>query len=327
IDFNRTDLSLALAYLSTKAGELSGAGHPVDVVLIDPEATLGKAPVTLKMNQAPWRDALRYTCDLAGAEWGWDNRVAVVGAPGAVKRLALQRSKIQSGPGNDLNLKRLNSARIAKIEFKDTPLSDIAEYLSAVGQSREQNGGVGLPFNVIIKENSAKPVGNRRVTLTLHEASLFDVLHYVTGLADCRFRVDARAVVIGESADLAKTPGGPARPAGPLFDRMMAKQLESIEIPAGATISEFVQVMQTLGGINTLSLVPEAVASSNLRLQGVTAWELLRYFNEVSGTAFRLDPNALVIAPDPSVKVLPRPPADLAPPAVGVAPNGLKFDP
>lgn len=72
-------------------------------------------------------------------------------------------------------------------------------------------------------------------------------------------------------------------------------------------------------------MTQDAVASSDLAMHQVTVLELLRYFNEVSGTAYRLDANAFVITDDPAVTTKPKPPETPRP--AGASGDGLGFDP
>jgi hypothetical protein len=322
VDFQAVDLETGLAFLAAKA---ESAG-PVNFVVIDPDGKLRGASITLKLSRVPWTEALRYVASLAGAELLPEAHAIVLGEKQAVEALRLQRSKISAGPGSEGTAALLAASVVERVVFDDATLGEVADFLRQLDHARVMASPVPVnPLNVIIKENAAKPVATRRIRLDLRRVPLAEVLHYATGLAGCRFRTDARAVVIGESADLARPPGGPANAAGPIFAQLAAKRLETIEIPAGATTAEFVEVMRTLGGVNTIAMAPDAVAASRLALHQVTALELLRYFNEISGTAYRLDPNVLVIAEDPAVKVRPKPPVDGG--AVKPGAGGLGFDP
>ncbi len=328
VDFRQTDARQALAFLVAKASEKTG--QTLSTLVVDPEGVLTKSDVTLSLKKVPWSEAMRYTSQLAGVTWRKEGNVIVVGPAEAVQRLKLQRGKIVTGPGSEANQARLAALKIGHVAFTDASLLEVADYLRQMGQELlAQNPAAGqLPFNVLIKENVAEPVATRRVTLDLKEISVAELLHYATGLADCRFRIDARAVVIGETEDLARPPGGPVRPTGPIFAQLAAKKIDAIDIPAGTGVEEFLEAVRTLGGVNGITLTKDAVAASRLAMEEVTALELVRYFNEASGTAFRLDPNAFVITDDPAVPKKPQPPEALVPnsPGTGDA-SGLGFDP
>ncbi|MCB1230434.1 MAG: hypothetical protein KDN19_09220 [Verrucomicrobiae bacterium] len=326
VNFQRTELRQALEFLAAKAKERTN--QALNVVLIDPNHDLESKPVTLSLSRVPWSEAMRYTCELTGTTWQKEGNVIAVGAPAAVKTLQRQRTKIATGPGSENNQRRLDQMKISHVAFKESSLEEVADYLRLMGRELTSKDPNALPFNVMIKENIAKPVATRKVSVDLAEIPMSELLHYVTGLVNCRYRIDARAVVIGESEDLARPPGGPVNPRGPIFAQLAAKRIQAIDIPAGTTVGEFLEAVRTLGGVNGISLTDDAVASSRLAMQDVTVLELIRYFNEASGTAFRLDRNAFVIADDPAVPKKPRPPESLTTslPKGGDA-SGLGFDP
>ena len=322
VEFQKLDLATALNFLAAKGGE-----PPVNVVLIDPEAKHAATAISLKLSSVPWPVAMKYTCDLAGLEWRWDRGVALVGTKAAVGELPLMRSKILISPGGEAMDALLRKSTIVGIEFRNDSLGDVAAVFRDMGR-RILAEHPNTPLNVLIKENAANPVATRAVSVKLHGATMAEILHLTTGLAGCRFRIDPAAIVIGEAADVARQPKVPAKLAGPIATQLAGKRFESIEVPVGTKASEFVELMRTLAGVNTIALAPDAVSASGISFQKVTALDLLRYYNEVSGTAFRLDPSAVVIYPDPDVKT---------PPKVPVAPSGatgpeaakkpLKFDP
>lgn len=328
IDFQQTDLDLAVSFLIAKAEEQSG--QKLSGLRLDQENALKDAAITLKLNRVPWAEAMRYTCELAGATWKKEGNVIVYGPAADLQRMKLQRGKIQTGPGSERNEARLAAMKLNSVAFSNSSLEEVAEYLRLMGNEllAKQPGGRDQTFNVLIKENVANPVATRAVSLNLEDISFSELLHYATGMVGCRYRVDARAVVIGEAEDLARPPGGPLRPSGPIFNQLAATQINAIDIPAGTSVREFLEAVQTLGGVNGITLTEDAVAASRLAMENVTALELVRYFNEASGTAFRLDANAFVITDDPAVPKKPKPPEALTTgPASGGTPNGLGFDP
>lgn len=321
--FDRTEFGAAVEYLAAKASEVRKA--PLNVVMVDRDQTLRKQAVTLKLARVPWAEAMRYTCELAGATWRVEGEAILVGTKTDLDKLALERTRILTGPGSEANQARLGALRLERVAFTGATLAEVVDFLRL--WAREKTGGnQGPPLNLLIKENVEKAVATRKIDLDLRGGvSLAELLHYATGLAECRYRVDARAVIIGEAEDLARPPGGPARPAGPIFEQLAAKRIAAIDIPAGTGIAEFLEAVRTLGGVNGIAMTREAVASSHLAMYQVSALELLRYYNEVSGTAYRLDANAFVIADDPAVTTKPKPPE--APRPVGGNDNGLGFDP
>lgn len=311
IEFEKTELTMALEFLSAKLKESHPDRPEVNFVLVDPDGTLAGKTVSFKLRRVPWETALRYTCESVDAVFRVEPSAIVVGEREAVERLGLQRRKILRGPGSAANEARLKSFMVESVAFDSATLEEVAEYLRLLVQGRMADEGAQAktaPLNLFIKENVTTPVGGRKINLSLRKIPLSELIHYATGQVDCRFRIDARAVVIGESEDLARPPGGPPRPSGAIFNQLASKRLDTIDIPAGSSVDEFLDLVRTLGGVNGIAMTQEAAASSRLALHGVSTLELIRYFNEVSGTAFRLDSSAYLIVDDPAVPVKPKPP-------------------
>lgn len=244
--FDQTDFGTAVEYLAAKATE--ERKRPLNVVVVDFEQTLEKKPVTLKLARVPWSEAMRYTCELAGAAWRIDGETILVGTEADLDKLALERTRILTGPGSEANVARLAAMTVERVAFTGTTLAEVVDFLRIWAREKTGKGG-GAPLNLLIKENGEQAVATRKIDLELRAGvSLAELLHYATGLAECRYRVDARAVIIGEAEDLARPPGGPARPSGPVFQQLAAKRIATIDIPAGTRVGEFLEVLQTLWG-------------------------------------------------------------------------------
>ncbi|MCB1062974.1 MAG: hypothetical protein KDN20_08650 [Verrucomicrobiae bacterium] len=331
MELKQTDLATALEFLAAKAEEAAPSAPPANFLLIDSEGTHAKREITMKLKGVPWATALKYVCELAQVTARGDGAVILIGTKEEVDRMILQRQKIQTGVASEAAQSRLASMVVESVAFDQASLEDVAEYVRLTAQAylqKESRGGAAGTLNVLIKENPKEAIAPRRVSMNLKSISMSELLHCATGLANCRFRIDARAVVIGEAADLARPPGGPRKPSGAIFNQLAAKTIDSIDIPAGSQVPEFLEVVRSLGGVNGINMSKDAVAASRLAMHQVTVLELLRYYNEISGTAYRLDPNAFIISDDPDVPVKPKPPVALQPrtPA-GTGPAGLGFDP
>jgi hypothetical protein len=308
VDFAGVPLRDALHFLWVKTREIKAADRDVvNIVLVDPDGTLGRANVTLKLNQVPWTEILRYTASLAGAETLKDGESILVGEKKTIEKMKLQRTKIVTNPGGEGLARQLAATMVIGAEFKGAPIEEVADFVRDLG-AHIADSGERLPINILIKENGAKPVGSRTIDLALAGTNLHELLHLATGLAGCRFRIDARAIVIGESEDLARAPAAPLKPAGPIYGQLTERQIKAIDLPPGTSSLEMAEAMREFSGVNCLSLLPEAVTASRVPLRQVSVLEWLRYFNEASGTGYRLDPNAVVIVSDPAVKDLPKPP-------------------
>lgn len=327
VDFAQVPLRDALHFLWEKMKKAKG-GEAQNIVLVDPDGKLGKATVTLKLNRVPWAEVLRYTTSLAGAETLQDGPSILVGEKKTIETMKLLRTKIATNPGGEANAKLLTATSVLGAEFKDAPIEEVADFVRDVG-SKISASGEYLPINVFIKENAAKPVGNRPVNLTVGVITLHELLHLATGLAGCRFRIDARAIVIGEAEDLARMPAAPLRPAGPIYAQLVDRQIKSIDLPPGTSSLVMAEAMREFGGVNCLSLATEAVTASRVPLRQVSVLEWLSYFNEASATGYRLDPSAVAIVADPGVKNPPK--APVATPATpsdeSIKKPPLRFDP
>lgn len=311
IEFVDTEFAQALEFFAAKAEEANPDLPPVNFVVIDPEGEIADRAVNLKLRGVPWGTALKYTCDLAGAVIRPERNAILVGKKEAVEKMTLERTKILRGPGSAATEARLASVVFEEVVFDESSLEEVANFLRLMVLAQQEKEGATnpIPLNVLIKENAREPIGSRKISLRLRKIPLGELVHYATGLGECRFRVDARAIAIGEAEDLARPPGGPRRPSGAIFDQLAAKRIDSIDVPAGSTVSEFLEMVRALGGGNGIAMTEDAVTASRLALHGVTTLELIRYFNEISGTAFRLDPNAFLIVDDPAVTEKPRPPS------------------
>jgi hypothetical protein len=87
---------------------------------------------------------------------------------------------------------KLNSIIFPKIDFRDATVREAIEFLAAKSKSLDPEGqGV----NIVLKFDDAE-FGKTRITLTLNNVPLIEVIKYVTNLANLKYKIEPFAVSI-----------------------------------------------------------------------------------------------------------------------------------
>jgi len=336
VEFNQTGFGPALEYFRARGNEaLAKKGHAINLVLIDPDGEIAKKQITLSLNDVPWATALKYACDLAGVHMEADFGTLVIGRKADVSRLRLSRTKNRHSEGSAPLVHRIGAIPMRDLEFHGAHLSEIVTFLRAKTQPTANNPRA-TPINFIIKENAAKEVANRPVSLTLAKAPLAEVLHFATGLAGCRYRVDANAIVIGDEADLQHIPRPRIRDRGAIYQSLLKTPVASVDIAKGTPLSDLIGLIQQYSrnpqtlpnGINLIDSTGEKLTTwSPLKLQNVRLLDLVRYVNELTGTTIQVEAHALTFQKDPHVKSRPGDSLPSLETTTRSSSGGLKFDP
>ncbi len=239
---------------------------------------------------------------------------------------------------------KLNAIILPKIDFRDATLPEALEFVAArAGALDSAKEGV----NIILKRPVAKasapaapaatappaipgleapgaapaPPGpattGPKVTLTLNNIPLGEVLKYLTNLTDSRLRIDPHAVVVIPPVDGKKLEERP-RPEVPIADGVnmdqIVKPLQQTKIPLvelrDATVTQAFdyftqQAKALLPGGKTINIVlknPEAKDRLvTFKARQLPLIDALRYTAELADLEIAIEPFAIVVS-DPKAK-------------------------
>lgn len=289
VSFADAELEEVLDFLSSKAGEL--LKRPVNFILVG-ESTRSKT-LTLKMNNVPLATLLKYACELTGNEAKAVTDGILVGPKTDVMRAQSDWNEARVVKGRGSAFSQLALIRIPSLELKDTPVSDIIEFL----QISQQGKGQLHRSNFILINNPQAPVKDLTVSLKLKNASLFSVIRFVSAAAghEVGFRIDQGAVVFGHPDDLktAPKPNISASPSG--YTWLRSKLISDVEVK-DATLDESLQLIRHHAGAN-LNIVNNSKKSNgmvSLTLKRTSLASLLAYVCEQTNTNFKLEKRAIV---------------------------------
>ncbi len=108
-------------------------------------------------------------------------------------------------PRKDKIVNKLDSIVLKRIEFDETPLKNVIEYLIAQSRAEDPSGdGVNilLKFDPEKMKDSAKAL---TVSMNLRNVTLKQAIKFLTQVTDLRYKIEADCVLIGTVADF---PGG-----------------------------------------------------------------------------------------------------------------------
>ncbi len=306
IQLEDTDLKSALEFLSAKAAELNAS--PSNFVIYDPLGQLAAAnpKITLSLRDTPLSTVVKYACELSKTSYLIDSHVVLIGQKTDLAGLQNLRRARPTPPANHPILKSLQTIRVPSLSFDDTPLSETLEFLRQVSSG---SSTASAPLNLVIRPGAGagNDPGTRKITLNLNNVSLMTALQYVTELGGCAMRFDQRAIVVASPGNI-QSPKPVMQAKNPHFDVVLRSRIENTEIE-DASISEVLEVISYYckdpkiapDGPNFI-LLTRSEQSVSLALSNIRGIDLLRYFNEQTGTNFRVEADAIVIFDRPTPK-------------------------
>jgi hypothetical protein len=325
IQFADTPLAEAAAFLSRASRDLTPDKSPINIV-VRGHAEKG---VSLKVENMPAADAIRYTAEGAGFNVTWSGEIAVFSAekPASLPSVTFDKA------GRGL-FQRAAKVVLPKIDFQDATTREAVEFLNAKARELAPDGP---RINIILNSpNPARPappvkpaateeiqiaglepapaqkpaqpeaegeLGERRLTVTLSNVSLTEAVRTIALAAGASVRWDTFAAVIGPI-------GSEQRPAVvnavAVKGQVIQEKLSGIVMPKvefrDATLRECTEFMsrkiKTLDaegkGFNLLAGGALADERISIKLEQTPALEALRYMAELSGTELRIEHAALI---------------------------------
>jgi len=201
----RSKLILAKGYL--ELGDYDRAERAYNQVLaVDPYNTAARRGLEkVERHRMDYFDTARDHARakaLSEVAAGWESPVpSILTDPGGLSGLP----EVELG-GSPRIEGKLNNIRIPQIEFVETPLRDVVEFLSQKAQELDTEAASPADRGVnILIDNSASIAsdnpGERPVTVRLQDVPLAAALKYVTQQAGMKYRVDSFAVTIVPLSD------------------------------------------------------------------------------------------------------------------------------
>lgn len=143
------------------------------------------------MNLSLAAEKIKLRDERTGAEYG---PVEVVnGAKLTIGDKTLVVATVTPTPAQELLERKLKAMTISALSFEQAPLQDVAAYLR--GKSREiDREKKGL--NLLVVEPAGSDASRLRLSLELHNVSLYDALRYICEAGELGLRIDDNAVVI-----------------------------------------------------------------------------------------------------------------------------------
>lgn len=194
LNFREATLAESIDFLRAKSRELTPDHAGVNFVNQSGPAG-GQAKITLDLTNVPLFEAARYVASLAGVELTTTPDALLFGG---------EPPKPPAAPAApSAALARAQRIVIAKLEFNQANVEESLEYLrqKALALDAEKKG-----VNIVLKPGKA--TADVRLTLSLTNVPLSEVLRYVASLAGLELRAEPEALVLAEPAV-----SGPASPA------------------------------------------------------------------------------------------------------------------
>ncbi len=320
VDFQDAPLREALEFLAAKSKKLDENGEGANIVIRNADK-IGDVRITLTLNNVPFVQVLRYIAEMANCEVVREEFAFVVGpkqAGNAPVPIALA-APAAAKPA-DAVLKKADAIVFPRIDFRDTTLAESVEFLTVKSRKLDAEGkGV----NIVLK-NTDK-IGDARITLSLSNVPIAEVLRYVAALADCEIVLEESAFVLrpmvimpeqeGKAHALNANQENPARGAAVLIEPASAawKKAGKIIFPKidfrETTLSEAVdflrQKSKTLDpegtGMNLILNNPSAageVPRLTITLTNSPLSEVLREIAARAGCQIVADGYAITLRPE-----------------------------
>jgi len=106
-------------------------------------------------------------------------------------------SILSSAPATSMLQSKLQRIVFPKIDFRDATVREAFDFLSAKAKSLDPDGqGVNIVLKLGDEHQAGAPAGGTRITLTLNNVPLIEVIKYITNLANLKYRIEPFAVSI-----------------------------------------------------------------------------------------------------------------------------------
>jgi len=313
IDFRDSSLREAVEFLVAKSKALDPEQKGVNVVLTD-EGKASDVKITLSLANVPLSEVLRYVAALAGLDLREDEFAIFIGQA--------QATGAKPAAAADAGDKADTRWIFPKLDFRDSTLREAVDFLVLKSKTLDASG---TGANIVIRNGEKIP--DVRITLTLADVPLSEVLRYVAALANCDVKWDKFAFVIeprqtgkiavpnedqGKSAPAVRPGVSPARQKGAAAEKIgVIKKAGAIIFPKidlhDATLSETVEFLRVKSkeldpdkqGVN-LVLVPQpggADPKITLSLANIPLAEAIMYVVDLAGFECTADEHAITIRP------------------------------
>ena len=207
IDFRDATLAESVKFLTVKSRKLDAEGKGVNIVLKHTDK-IGEARITLDLSNVPIAEVLRYVavladCELVREESAFVLRPMVImpdqegkaHAPIANQENAARGAAVVVEPASAA-WKTAGKVIFPKIDFRDATLSEAVDFLREKSKALDPEGnGVNLILN-----NPAAGGEVPRLTITLTNSPLSEVLCEIAALAGCRIVADGYAITLRPAA-------------------------------------------------------------------------------------------------------------------------------
>ncbi len=303
IEFQRTPLSDAVAFLQAKCQQIDPGRNRINIV-VDPKVKPGE--ISLRLTDVPLGVALAQAARLVGAELRLEQAAvlivpAVAGQDAADAELTPEEAKALAAQEQKLKI------RVPSLEFHDTPLKHAVAFLRqrSAELSPDKKG-----VNIVI---DASVDAEAKITLRLSNAPLAEALRYVALLAGGELQRQPHTLVIRKKPDEAAV-GEKLKPApdpAAEGDEATAKLLKSMVVPAVDFQNvAFIDAIQFLS-IKSGELDPAgkgvnfviggegtgADARITLKLSNVPMIEAIRYTTALANAQFQVKRGIVLILP------------------------------
>ena len=202
VDFRDATFREAVEFLAAKSKTLDATGTGANIVIKNADK-IGDVKITLNLNNVPLAEVLRHVADLANCEVVAEEFAFVIGpkqagkipVPNADQERATPKAPIVPPKPAGAALKKLDAIIFRKIDFREATLSETLDYLRAKTKNLDPDKQV---VNLIIKPVAAGE--EPRITLTLTNIPLSEVLRYVAALAGYEIVADDLAITLRPAA-------------------------------------------------------------------------------------------------------------------------------
>lgn len=188
IEFRDVPLGDALVFLREKTKELDPEKKGINLVSI-PAKNAPEPRLTVSFKEIPLSEALKYIAALSDLEVEFGDPAVILRQPSTERYAAPSTGTAPSG----------NSATLAagltltSVEFAEATLPAVLQFLQkkSVDLDPEKRG-----LNLILDAPGEPTPESLRITLSLRDVSISDVLRYVAELSNLKLRYDDEAVVL-----------------------------------------------------------------------------------------------------------------------------------
>ena len=331
VDLAGASIEDAATYLSRTSRELTQDKAGLNIIVKTAQPV--EKRVSLRVTNMPAPDAVRYCAESAGLFVTWSGNAAII-----TDRKDLPATAVALDGGGRTLHARASKVVVPQVDFKDATLREVLEFISAKSASLSGDGwrlnvildsptparleaqakaAAPAPTGVVIAgldepaapkapEPPATPLAEQRISFTLKNTSVAELLRLTALVSGAGVRWDSAAVIVGP-------PGVTTRPAVTntvsVKGRVLMERLAAIEIPKvefrdmrlGEAVTFLSRKITELDperkSVNLLANGTAADEELTLRADRIPALEALRYVAELSGTELRLEHSAIIFQP------------------------------